>query len=193
MAPKKFKVRYMKIGIDISQIVHEGAGVAKYVREMVRALVQSDSKNDYILFAASIRRRHLFYQYIEKIHSGNLGSRNVRLVVVPIPPTVLDILWNRLHIVPVEWFTGHLDVFWSSDWTQPPLGKAVGITTIHDLTVIRYPETFAKKIVDVHRRRLQWVTRECKKILCDSEATKNDATTLLGILPEKLHVVYPGL
>ncbi|MEK7119854.1 MAG: glycosyltransferase, partial [Patescibacteria group bacterium] len=91
-----------------------------------------------------------------------------------------------------EWFTGRLDVFWSSDWTQPPLMKAAGITTIHDLTVIRYPETFAKKIVDVHRRRLQWVARECKKILCDSEATKNDVITLLGIPQEKLHVVYPG-
>ena len=181
----------MRIGIDISQIVHEGAGVAKYVRQMVRALVQSDSKNDYILFAASLRRRHLFYQYVHSLRKI-LGSRNVRLVVVPIPPTVLDILWNRLHIVPIEWFTGRLDVFWSRDWTQPPLGKAVGITTIHDLTVIRYPASFAKKIVDVHRRRLQWVTRECKKILCDSEATKNDVITLLGIPQEKLHVVYPG-
>ena len=176
----------MKIGIDISQIVHEGTGVAKYVRQMVRALVQSDSKNDYILFAASLRRREVFQRFAASL------PRRVALITVPIPPTVLDIFWNRLHIVPVEWFTGRLDVFWSSDWTQPPLMKAAGITTIHDLTVIRYPETFAKKIVDVHRRRLQWVARECKKILCDSEATKNDVITLLGIPQEKLHVVYPG-
>ncbi|KKW11024.1 MAG: hypothetical protein UY49_C0009G0001, partial [Microgenomates group bacterium GW2011_GWC1_49_7] len=35
----------MKIGIDISQIVHEGTGVATYVRRMVESLLKVDKKN----------------------------------------------------------------------------------------------------------------------------------------------------
>lgn len=176
----------MRIGIDISQIVYEGTGVATYVREMVRALVASHSGHEYVLFAASLRRQQELYRFVASL------PERVTLIMVPIPPTVLDILWNRWHIVPVEWFTGRLDIFWSSDWTQPPLQKAAGMTTIHDVSVLRYPEAFSKYIVDVHKRRLEWVARECTKILCDSEATKQDVMTFLGISYEKIHVIYPG-
>lgn len=191
----------MRIGIDISQITHEGTGVATYVREMVRALLTIDKKNEYVLFGASLRRRQAFYQYfqslpkipgIEKINSGNLTSHRVRLVVAPIPPILLDWLWNRLHILTIEWFIGTVDVFWSSDWTQPPLAHAKGVTTIHDVSFMRFPETFAKTILDVQKRRLDWVKHECKVILCDSEATRENIIELLRIPKEKVQVVYPG-
>src|SRR5690349_17140659 len=106
----------MKIGIDISQMVHEGTGVARYVRELTKTLIESDAVNTYVLFGASLRKRDVFAKFAQ-----SLPKNTVRLVVVPIPPTILDILWNVLHIVPIEWFTGPVDIFWSSDWTQPPL------------------------------------------------------------------------
>ncbi len=111
---------------------------------------------------------------------------------VAIGPTLLDILWNRFHIIPVENFTGPLDVFWSSDWTQPPLIHARGITTIHDLTTIRFPKEMDKRIVQTHARRLGWVKKECVAILCDSDATKQDVMELLDIPEHRLRVVYPG-
>jgi hypothetical protein len=176
----------MRIGIDISQIVHEGTGVATYVTHIVRALVDSDSKNEYVLFGASLRKRAVFSQFV------NTLKRPVRLVVVPIPPTVLDILWNVLHMVPVEWFVGRVDVFWSSDWTQPPLRHARGITTIHDLTILRFPESFAKKIVTVQKRKLDRSLKICDLFLCDSKATQKDVIELLHVKAQKTQVVYPG-
>lgn len=173
----------MKIGIDISQIVHEGTGVAVYVRRMVDELL-TDKKNEYILFGASLRRRGEFKKFVKN---------RATLVVVPIPPTVLDMLWNVLHIVPVEWFIGRVDVFWSSDWTQPPLRKALGVTTVHDLTTMRFPSEMDSRIVRTHARRLYWVKKECAAIFCDSESTKKDVIDLLGISKNILHVVYPGL
>ncbi len=177
----------MKIGIDISQMVHEGTGVARYVRELTRTLIESDSDNTYVLFGASLRKRYVFHTFVK-----NLSKHTVRLVAVPIPPTILDILWNRLHIIPVEWFIGKVDIFWSSDWTQPPIAYAQGITTVHDISFMKFPEEHAKQIRDVHKRRLFWVKKECEKILCDSEATKNDVKELLEIPENKLQVVYPG-
>ena len=191
----------MRIGIDISQIVYEGTGVATYVRRMVRALLTIDKKNTYILFGASIRKIYIFeefFQEMKKLHSNVEGKS------VSIPPTILDIIWNRLHIYPVEKFTGPLDVFWSSDWTQPPLSYAVGVTTIHDLIALKFPEETHKKtefnglniranIVAIQKRRLAWVKKECKVIFCDSEATMKDVLELLRIPEERLHVVYPGI
>lgn len=173
----------MRIGIDISQIVYEGTGVGNYVRKLVTELLKYDKKNEYVLFGASLRRRKEFYKYF----SGT------NLVVLPIPPTLLEILWNSLHILPVEWFTGKLDIFWSSDWTQPPLIHAKGITTIHDLSFLRYPESFVTKIIDTQKRRLQRAMKVCSAFFCDSEATKKDAIEFLEIPKSKLFVIYPGL
>lgn len=180
----------MRIGIDISQIVYEGTGVAAYVRSLVTALIKKDKTNTYVLFGASLRKRHVFSEFFASIpHDDN----SVKLVIVPLPPTVLDILWNQWGIAPIEWITGQLDVFWSSDWTQPPLDGAMGMTTIHDVSFLRYPETFAKVIVEVQKRRLVRAKKFCQIILCDSEATKKDLIELLDFTKEKLTVVYPGL
>lgn len=180
----------MRIGVDISQIVHEGTGVGHYVRNLIKALVRIDQTNEYILFGASLRKRTAFQEYFDHIRSLN---PRVRLITVPIAPTMLEFLWNTLHIMPVEWLIGPVDVYWSSDWTQPPIAQAKGVTTVHDVSFLRYPETFAKTIIDVQKRRFAWVKRQCQAILCDSEATKKDVVELLGIPVNKLHTVYPGI
>jgi glycosyltransferase involved in cell wall biosynthesis len=191
----------MRIGIDISQIVYEGTGVGKYVREMVRSLTSGDTTNEYVLFGASLRMKDVFQAFYHSLEN----KKHVSLRVVSIPPTLLALLWNKFHIVPVEWFIGQVDVFWSSDWTQPPLKNAKGITTIHDLIALKFPYEshstvefdptrmrISPNIVATHTRRLQWVKKECAMILCDSEATKKDCIELLGIENERLSVVYPG-
>ncbi len=190
----------MTIGIDISQIVYEGTGVAAYVRNIVFSLTVAYPEHSYVLFGASLRKRKAFEDFV-----STLKAENIRLVAIPIPPTLLDILWNRLHIFPVEWFTGNLDVFWSSDWTQPPLIHAKGVTTIHDLSTVLYPEEshnrsgvnvvhgiIAPNIVATQERRLKRAKDACSAFFCDSEATQKDAHTILGIPLSALFVVYPG-
>ncbi len=178
----------MRIGIDISQIVHEGTGVALYVRNLVPLLAARHPEHEYVLFGTSLRKRQVLKDF------GKMFQNNarVRLIILPIPPSLLDVLWNRLHIIPVEWFTGPIDVFWSSDWTQPPLARAAGVTTIHDLAVLHYPKESFGTIVATQIRRLRHAQKECRMFLCDSEATKQDAHTLLGIGEDQLKVVYPG-
>jgi hypothetical protein len=179
----------MRIGIDISQIVYEGTGVANYVRALVRALLKADPHNEYVLFGASLRRRQVFDAYYRSL---SCHHKRVFLRTIAIPPTVLDFLWNRLHILPIEWFIGAINVFWSSDWTQPPLARARGITTVHDLSIFKYPKSFHRRILLVQKRRLRRAKAECDAFLCDSEATQKDLINLLHIDGSKTSVVYPG-
>lgn len=174
----------MKIGIDISQIVYEGTGVSTFVRRMVDTLLTIDKKNQYVLFASTLRKGDVIRKFV---------NNRAPLTLISLPPSILSFLWNTLHIVPVETFTGPLDVFWSSDWTQPPLRSAVGVTTIHDLTPIKFPSEMDTTITKTHKKRLSWVKKECKAVFCDSQATKDDVIALLGIPKERLHVVYPGI
>lgn len=183
-------VLFMIIGIDISQVVYEGTGVATYVRRMVEALLSVDNHNAYVLFGSSLRMRAKLFEFADGLRKK---YSNISYRIFPFPPTFLDILWNRFHVIPIERFIGEIDVFWSSDWVQPPLTKARGVTTIHDVSFLRYPDSFHKIILDVHKRRLAWAKRECKAILCDSEATKMDTIEFYNVNPRILHIVYPGI
>lgn len=178
----------MKIGIDISQTAYKGTGVGTLVKNLVLHLLQIDKNNEYILFFSSFRGS-IDLEFMQDV----LSYKNVAVRIYKFPPVVLDILWNKLHILPIEWFIGDIDVFISSDWVQSPTVKAKKATILYDLIVYKHPEETAKKIVDVQKRRLAWVKKECDAVLCISESTKKDAMEILKIEEKKLKVIYPGI
>ena len=173
----------MKIGIDISQLAFENTGVTSYLEKIIQALTEVDNKNEYVLFFSSMRKN--------LPQSLNLPD-TVKIKKFKLPPTLLDFLWNKLHILPIEYFIGDIDVFITSDWTEPPTKKAKKATILYDLIVYKYPKETAQKIVEVQKRKLEWVKKESQRILCISEATKKDAIDILGIPNNKLSVIYPG-
>lgn len=172
----------MRIGIDISPIVYE-TGVSWYTRNLVKALLQIDKIDEFVLFGGSLRRANKLQSYDFSGH-GNSVIRTF-----PLPPTVADYIWNRLHIIPIEWLISKVDVFHSSDWTQPPT-KAYKVTTIHDLVPLRFPEISHPKIVAAHKARLKWVKKEVDKVIAVSEFTKKEIVDLLDINPSKIAVIH---
>jgi len=181
----------MKIGIDISQLVHEGTGVANYTKNLIENLLMIDGKNKYIFFGASLRQQ----KKLKAIIKNHFISGDFYLKLFPFPPLLLEFLWNRLHVLPIEWLIGKVDVFFSSDWLQPPT-RARKVTTLHDLIVYKYPQSFGKRgghdVVANQKNRLRWVKKECDLVICDSQATKKDAMEILKIPEKKLKVIYPG-
>lgn len=178
----------MKIGIDISQTAYENTGVARIISNLVKNLIEIDKKNEYILFFSSLRKN--LKPQILSLKDSNL---NVKIRTFRIPPSVLDVLWNRLHIFSIEKFIGDVDVFITSDWTEPPARKAKKATILYDLIVYKCPKETDKKIVETQKRKLKWVKKESDLILCISEATKKDAIEILGLEEKRLKVVYPGI
>lgn len=177
----------MKIGIDISQLAYSNTGVANYLQNLVVNLVEQDEKNEYILFFSSLRRS--VPKKIELLSK----RKNVTLKVFNFPPVVLNFFWNRLHTLPIDTLIGKFDFFLTSDWTEPPVKSGIKGTIIYDLIVYKYPQETDEKIVNVQKRKLEWVRKESSFIFCISEATKKDAQDILNINPNKLHVIYPGL
>jgi len=176
----------MKIGIDISQLAYKNTGVAEYLGNLVNHLLKIDKKNEYILFYSSLRR---------KIDPSilNLKSDKVKVKTFDFPPTAMDVLWNKFHIMPIEKFVGNVDLFITSDWTEPPVKSAKKATILYDLIVYTKPEETDKKIVQTQRKKLEWVKKESNIVFCISEATKQDAINILGIDEKKLKVIYPGI
>ncbi|GIW61561.1 MAG: hypothetical protein KatS3mg089_0413 [Patescibacteria group bacterium] len=177
----------MKIGIDISQLAYSNTGVANYFHNLLQNLIAVDEQNEYILFYSSLRRK-----LDDSIIKSLINSR-VKLKKFRFPPILLDLLWNKLHIAPIEWFVGDVDVFITSDWTEPPVIKAKKVTILYDLIVYKYPQETTAKIIKTQKSKLKWVRKEADAILCISESTKKDASEILGIDQKRLHLVYPGV
>lgn len=94
--------------------------------------------------------------------------------------------------LPIETLIGKVDVFHSSDWSQPK-SKAFNVTTVHDLAPIFMPQLTPKDIVYVHKNRLKRIYNEVDKIIVPSNFTKNELLRL-GFNNEKIKVIYeaPG-
>ena len=165
----------LKIGIDVTASIYSGTGVASYYQSLVPELIKQGGDCDFVLLGYAMRR------------FSDLGLANKKFFL---PPRIMEILWNKLHILPVETFTGDLDVFHAWDYLQPPVRKAKVVTTIHDLTTIKFPLYHHESTVEAQAHRLRWVRREADIILADSFATKQDIIELLGIPEEKIKVVY---
>ena len=170
----------MKIGIDISQIVY-GTGVSVYTKQLVSGLLSSDKSNQYVLFGSSLRRRGDI-----KVFTDSLKGK-YSTIIYSLPPTILDILWNRLHVLKIESIIGDIDVFHSSDWAQPPT-KAIKITTVHDLVPVLYPKWSHPRLVKVHKRRLQRVKEYVDRIIVPSNTTKKDLVKM-GFDEGKVRVI----
>lgn len=172
----------MKIAIDISQVAYPG-GVANYTKLLVEHLLIVDKLNQYILFAGAARRRQEIRNFLQKL-DGNFTAH-----IFPIPPKISSLIWNDLHILALEKLIGKIDVFHSSDWAQPP-SKAYNVTTVHDLTPIKFPESTHPGVVKTHTKRLQLVKDECDQIIVPSQATKTDLIQSLGF-PQEIITVIP--
>lgn len=173
----------MKIGIDISQTAYEKTGTAVYIKSLTEALLRIDKKNEYVLFFSSLRG---------KMPDIKINSKTT-IKQFRFPPLLLSFIWNKLHKFPIERFIGDVDVFITSDWTEPPTMRAKKTSIIYDLIVYRYPKETHEKIIKNQRAKLKWLKKEDDLVFCISESTKNDVSEILGIDKKKLKVIYPGL
>lgn len=172
----------MKIGIDISQIVHPG-GVGVYTRNLVNHLLQIDSRNIYVLFGTSLRKFHLLKHQFK----GNFTAKYYQL-----PPLITEYLFNQLRWPKIEFFTGKLDVFHTSDWMEPKADCAK-VTTVHDLAPLIYPKLHDKKIVKVFKQKLALVKKESTLIIAVSASTKKDLIEKIGIDADKIRIIYEAV
>lgn len=172
----------MIVGIDLSQVIY-GTGVSSYTKNLVENLLELDSKNQYVFFGSSLRRRGEIEKYYKSLNGDNFKG-----IALPFPPFFLDFLWNRLHAISVEGLVGKIDIFHSSDWAQPP-SKSRKVTTVHDLVPVLYPEWSHPRIISTHERRLRWVKKEVDKIIVPSNSTKRDLIKL-GFAKKRIVVIH---
>ncbi len=170
----------IRLGIDISAIQYN-RGVSRYTSNLCRALsVQKDL--DLTLFGTSLRQ----YKTLEDFARKEVST--ARHVLLHHPTKVLHVLWNELHVLPVESFMGEIDIFHSWE-IQPPTKHAKLVTTIHDLAMLRFPKTADPYVLDMNKASWKHIKKEGAAVIAVSQATKKDIVEYLDIDPKKIFVV----
>lgn len=182
----------MRIGIDYTAAVWQGGGIGRYTRELVRATVAQGTSFEYVLFYAARgldERRH-FLADLRRLCAEHC---HVRARPIPLSPRRLTQLWQRLRLpLPVEVFTGPLDLLHAPDFVVPPT-CAPSIVTVHDLSFLIYPQFSVPSMVRYLSAAVPRAVQRAALVLADSEATRHDLHRLLHTPPEKVAVVYPGV
>ena len=175
----------MRIAIDYTAAVRQTGGIGRYTRNLIRALSRLDEENQYTLLVAGGWGG-----------GDGLGSwpENFRTRTIPLSDRWLHILWQRFRLpVPVQAFSGPVDLFHSPDFVLPPTGRAPAILTIHDLSFLRVPECY----VPAFRRYLEGAVKRAVDradwILADSESTHRDLVELMAVETDRVTVLYPGV
>lgn len=181
-----------RIGIDYTAAAWQGAGIGRYTRELVRAVLEQGGGYEYVLFfaAGGLDRSSA---YVEELRRLCREHPNVSARPIPLSPRRLTQLWQRLRLpLPVELFTGRLDLLHAPDFVLPPT-RAKTLLTIHDLSFLVRPETHLPSMVRYLSSAVPRSLRRADAVVADSLATRADLERLLGLAPGRARVVYPGV
>jgi glycosyltransferase involved in cell wall biosynthesis len=186
----------MHIAIDYTPAVHQRAGIGRYTRGLVQALIHLNAGAS----RGASSTQGAPYQYTLLV-LGKTGAHftptdlpaNFRLRYAPVSDRWATVLWYRLNLpLPVDVFTGPADIFHGPSFTLPP-SFTPSLLTVHDLSFLRYPE-------GAHPALLAWLTkavprslRRARHVLADSESTKTDLIQLMDIPSDQITVIGAGV
>ncbi|HHN94449.1 MAG TPA: glycosyltransferase family 1 protein [Anaerolineae bacterium] len=181
------------IGIDYTSAVRQTAGIGRYTRELLSALLALDDGQQYLLFAA-----------VGGLPAGRWPQERDRLLTLrpslrfrtlPLSDDWMARLWHRLRLpLPVELLTGRLALFYSPDFVLPPtLPRTRTLLTVHDLSFIHYPDAFVPSLRRYLERVVPRSVARADLVLADSAATRADLIAHFGTPSAKIEVLYSGV
>ena len=175
-----------RIGLDYTSAIRQQAGIGRYTRELVKALAAIDHFNPaYHLFVADANRGHL----------PPPPGRHFTWHPTRLSERWLTRLWYRLQLpLPIELWTGPLDLFHAPDFFLPPVKPATKtVVTVHDLSFVREPTSV---MPGMSQHLNTWVPRSVARanhVIAVSAATRQDLIELYHTPAKKISVLYHGV
>ena len=174
----------MKILIDAFGIVDKTTGVGQYSLQLLNALSEIDSRNEYyICLQKKLYDNHPIFNLRDK--------QNIFLIRDDVPAIGPKKQFYYYKLLRRNCFK--FDLFHSLNSELPIFGSLKSIVTFHDLKYIKYPY-FLNRFSTIKSKYLKYTMKKgaekASKIIAVSQSTKEDIIHLLGIGKDKITVVY---
>lgn len=159
-----------RVALDGTPLLGRRTGVGRYVGELVRRLPRHDL--DVRLTAFTWR-------------TGGRPDLGVPWRHRPAPARLLRAAWLRAGWPTGELLSGRVEVFHGTNFVLPPLRRAAGVVTVHDLTFLRYPEAVAAASL-AYRDLVPAAVRRAARVLTPSQAVAAEVAAEYGLPAERV-------
>ncbi|PWT81068.1 MAG: hypothetical protein C5B57_11215 [Blastocatellia bacterium] len=168
----------MRIGIDARELGSRATGAGRYLAGLLKEWALDERA-----------RRHEFVLYAPDEVRVELDARRFATRLVPGKPNTW---WEQMRL-PHTARRDHLDLFFAPAYAAPLRLSVPTVVAIHDISFVTHPEWFRAR--EGIRRRL--LTRHsasrARAVVTISEFSRGELIGSLGVPPERIRVVPPGV
>jgi len=167
----------MRIGIEANAYYKNLVGSGVYARNIINIWRKEKTNKEIVLFANKRRSE------MDLVKKKNILARLLN--------GIRDILWIQI-VLPTMLKKNKIDILFCPAFVSPIFSTCPTIVTIHDMGLLRYPET-CDKLSRFYFRTLLFLTKKrINMILTDSDFSKNEISRLLKVPLQKIEVIYAG-
>jgi glycosyltransferase involved in cell wall biosynthesis len=175
----------LSVGFDATPLLGHPTGVGAFCRGALTGLADRTVTPtvDVSAFAISWRRR----QQLPALVPDGASTRQRAM-----PARPLHAAWSRYAWPPVEWFIGRVDVVHGTNFVVPPTSRAARVVTVHDLTVVLFPELCdppTLRFPDLVRRAVA----EGAWVHTPSQFVADQVVEVLSVPADRVRAVHHGI
>lgn len=164
----------MRIAIDAHSVGTGLGGNESYATNLIEALAEIDSQNDYTIYVTRAAARERF--------ENRWANFSVRSTLPHTPLIRIPLSLSR------ELRRNPVDVL-HVQFTAPPFAPCPVVVSIHDLSFEHFPQTFKHRSRVQLRMTVRKSARDADQILTLSEFVRSDVITTYGINSEKVTAI----
>ncbi len=174
----------MRIGVNFQTSDKYLSGVEYFAVGLMRALLEYEPKNEYVVFT---NRPDVLANHVAE-------SANLTVYHAKYPPSRLGrIAWEHFCLPRLASRHG-LDVLHCPSYICPVFpSKSKYVVTIHDTLAIDRPDWCKPSNTAYYKLAMSAGCRRAGAVTVVSWQTAKDVSRCLGVSPEKIKVIYPGI
>ena len=164
----------IRIAIDAHTVGTKLGGNESYAVNLIEALAQIDSVNDYTIYVTTKEARERFGN---RWPNFKVRSTLPHTPLIRIPLTLsAELRKNPVDVLHVQ-------------FTAPPFCPCPVVVSIHDLSFEHLPQTFKRRSRTQLRLTVRHSARRAARILALSEHTRSDIIETYGIQPDRVTAI----
>jgi glycosyltransferase involved in cell wall biosynthesis len=174
----------MRLGISGFFLSREATGSGQYTRQLVKGLLAIPDGPECLVFRAKSRG-----EAGEAVISKSKTQEHLLSPPLPLTENVAK-LWFEQISFPHACLREEVDVAHVPYFGSPLKARARTVVTIHDLIPLILPAYRGSILVRLYTQLVAAGARRAPAIITDSDSSRKDLTDLLGIPPERVHVIH---
>ena len=159
---------------------HRAAGIHQYIEGLLTALAPLPEVR-VVAFASDPGARRALPREIEVRPAGGSAKGPLRRIA-----------WEQLAL-PVQLARSGAGLYHGAAYAMPAGATVPSVVTVHDLSFFRMPETLPAARAFYLRMATRVAARRASALIAVSSFTASELRDVLGVPPERIHVVHNGV